>query len=123
MWKYFTLDEFACKHCGGNKMMPTFIEKLDRLRSVCGFPLQVTSGYRCPVHNANVSSTGADGPHTTGRAADIAVERDRAFLLLCHATSLGFTGIGVLQKGKTRFIHLDDLPAAPGRPRPTVWSY
>lgn len=34
-----------------------------------------------------------------------------------------FTGIGIQQKGGDRYIHLDNLPNAPGQPRPTVWSY
>jgi zinc D-Ala-D-Ala carboxypeptidase len=39
------------------------------------------------------------------------------------ALEQGFTGIGVSQKGAIRFIHVDDLPDAPGQPRPTIWSY
>jgi RimJ/RimL family protein N-acetyltransferase len=39
------------------------------------------------------------------------------------ALALGFTGMGFQQKGNSRFLHLDDLPDAPGQPRPTVWSY
>jgi hypothetical protein len=33
---------------------------------------------------------------------------------------LGFTGIGVQQKGTGRFIHVD---LTVGQNRPTVWSY
>jgi hypothetical protein len=33
---------------------------------------------------------------------------------------MGFTGIGVQQKGSRRFIHLDVLQ---NPPRPNVWSY
>jgi zinc D-Ala-D-Ala carboxypeptidase len=36
------------------------------------------------------------------------------------AFKLGFTGIGVQQKGSGRFIHLDTME---GGTRPTVWSY
>jgi hypothetical protein len=36
---------------------------------------------------------------------------------------MGFSGIGVSQKGDSRFIHLDDLEDSNERPRPWVWSY
>ena len=34
-----------------------------------------------------------------------------------------FTGIGVNQKGDSRFIHIDDIESTQKRPRPWVWSY
>jgi uncharacterized protein YcbK (DUF882 family) len=100
-----------------------FLVKLDELRHRYGAPLEVTSGYRCPSYNAKVSTTGVTGPHTTGRAADILIDRGDAWRLLCHATELAFMGIGVQQKGHTRYLHLDTCPDAPGQPRPTIWSY
>lgn len=123
-WANFTRAEFACKHCGENRTADEIIDKLQRLRDAVGFPLVVSSGYRCPVHNAAVSSTGANGPHTTGRSVDLAVSHGKAFDVMRAAFASGeFTGIGVNQKGGGRFVHLDDLPNAPGQPRPTVWSY
>lgn len=121
--RYFTADEFKCKHCGQNKMDRGFLLLLDELRHRCGFPLVIGSGYRCPVHNQKVSTTGADGPHTTGRAVDVTVSRHRAHDVLRHAMELGFTGIGVSQKGASRFLHLDTLTEPQHAPRPTVWSY
>lgn len=119
-WANFTRDEFACKHCGERKTPDEFIDKLQRLRDLVDFPLTVTSGYRCPEHNARVSSTGRTGPHTTGRAVDLSVNRKDAYMVLQAAFAMGeFTGIGVQQKGTGRFIHLDDLAEG----RPTVWSY
>lgn len=126
-WKHFTRAEFRCRGtdcCGGSNLIADdFVDMLDLLRDDCGFPFPITSGYRCPVHNARVSSTGAAGPHTTGRAADIAVSRERAYKVLQLALQMGFTGIGVQQRGGGRFIHLDTLENGPGRPRPVVWSY
>jgi zinc D-Ala-D-Ala carboxypeptidase len=121
--KYFTIEEFACKHCGRVVMDGAFLEDVDQMRGLFGKPLVVTSGYRCPDHNAAVSSTGRTGPHTTGHAADFAVSHADALQLVRLALVIGFTGIGVNQKGTGRFIHLDDLPNAPGQPRPTLWSY
>jgi zinc D-Ala-D-Ala carboxypeptidase len=104
-------------------MSPAFMDSLEQLRSAYGKPMPITSGYRCPKHNAAVSNTGGDGPHTTGRAADIGVRGSDAKRLLSEALKLGFTGIGINQKGNARFIHVDDLPNGATCPRPTVWSY
>ena len=121
--RYFTESEFACKHCGKNKMDEDFLDKLDELRHRCGFPFNITSAYRCPAHNQKVSSTGPKGPHTTGKAVDIAASRQHAYDILEEALRLGFTGIGVQQKGANRFIHLDTLTEPDHAPRPSVWSY
>jgi uncharacterized protein YcbK (DUF882 family) len=121
--KYFSIGEFACKHCGDNKIDLGFVSELDDMRHRYGNPLVVTSGYRCPDHNAKVSSTGRAGPHTTGHAADLSDDRADAFRLLRIATTMRFTGIGFQQKGVGRFIHLDDLPNTIGTPRPAIWSY
>jgi uncharacterized protein YcbK (DUF882 family) len=123
-WNWFDRFEFVCRcGCNTNEIRDDFIDKLDQLRETLGFRLRITSGYRCPDHNARISSTGRSGPHTTGRAADIAVDRERAFQLVAWAADCGFTGIGLKQKGEGRFVHLDDLSHAPGRPRPTIWTY
>lgn len=126
IWRWFTLDEFQCNcGCGRADMSHDFIDKLDELRERVGFPLVVTSGYRCPDHNDKVSSTGRSGPHTTGRAADIAIMGHKAHKVLQQASLGGwFTGIGLKQHGShaARFMHLDDLEQ-PNSPRPNIWTY
>ena len=123
-FRYFKRSEFACK-CGkcDNLIQDSFVEKMDALRHICGFPISISSGYRCPAHNAAVSGTGDDGPHTTGCAADVPIDRKRAYILLQNAIQMGFTGIGFKQHGGVRFMHLDTLPDALGQPRPAIWSY
>jgi zinc D-Ala-D-Ala carboxypeptidase len=121
--RYFKVSDFACHHCGENKIDYLLVEQLDELRHQCGFPITISSGYRCPDHNAKVSSTGRTGPHTTGRAADLAVSHQQALTVLRKALAMNFTGFGVNQKGGGRFIHLDTLPNAPGQPREHLWSY
>lgn len=122
-WQYFKRSEFACKHCGRNLIQDDFITLLDKLRKRVGFALTVNSGYRCPIYNNQVSTTGLTGPHTTGNAADFGVHRKHAYIVIREALALGFTGIGVDQKGDSRFIHLDTLTEPEHSPRPTVWSY
>lgn len=121
----FGESEFRCKcGCGRAEMMPEFLDRLQRLRDAWGKPLPVNSGFRCPEYNAKVSSTGTTGPHTTGRAVDIAVSRaDALDLLVMARREFGFTGVGVHQKGGDRFIHLDDIPPGGIHPRPNIWSY
>lgn len=124
MFKHFRIEEFACKcGCGQNLINQSFVAKLDDLREELGFPLPISSGYRCPDHNRKVSFTGEFGPHTTGKAADVKVDRLRAYELLAIAAARGFTGIGIQQKGAARYIHLDTLENDLNQPRPTIWSY
>lgn len=127
--RYFKPSEFACDcgDCGstGHEMRLDFVEKLDDLRHRLGFPLFVTSGYRCPTYNQRISTTGIDGPHTTGRAADIGLSGPRVHSLVQQCSLGGWmSGIGLNQKGdhSTRFVHLDDL-AEPAHPRPRIWTY
>jgi uncharacterized protein YcbK (DUF882 family) len=100
-----------------------FMDRLEALRNQIGKPMVLSSAYRCPVHNAAVSGTGDNGPHTTGRAVDVLIRGTEALRLVAKAIELGFTGIGVKQKGGARFIHLDDLHPKIGGPRPWIWSY
>jgi uncharacterized protein YcbK (DUF882 family) len=73
----FTLSEFRCR-CGcGGESKPEILANLKRVaamlekvRQACGRALVITSGYRCPKHNAAVG--GAKGSlHLEGKAADV----------------------------------------------------
>lgn len=122
-WKHFKHADFACSHCNVNLIDDNFVAKLDTYREYLGFPLIVNSGYRCPIHNDAVSTTGLGGPHTTGRAVDFRLRGEQALFVVEKARQFGFTGVGVAQKGTSRFVHLDDLPNAPNQPRSWIWSY
>tara|TARA_R110000823_G_scaffold223407_2_gene351540 strand:+ start:219 stop:590 length:372 start_codon:yes stop_codon:yes gene_type:complete len=119
--KYFSKAELQCKcGCEAALMDAQFIMMLEQLREKFNKPLLVSSGYRCPKHNNNVSGTGIAGPHTTGKAIDLKVDRGAAYELLKIAMDMGFSGIGVNQKGNARFMHLDTINTGL---RPTIWSY
>jgi len=121
-WEFFTENELRCKcGCGKADMHPEFMHRLVGLRRELGFPFVLSSAFRCPKHNAEVSNTGEEGPHTTGRAVDIQVRGADAVKLVSFAPLYGFKGIGVSQKGGARFIHIDDLGSP--FPRPNIWSY
>ena len=123
-WKYFTEEEMACTHCGECKMDDDFMAMLDQLREIYGKPLKITSGYRCPEHSIEKVKKKA-GAHTTGGAADIGVHGDAAYAIVKLAQEIGFTGVGIAQKGHvgTRFIHVDNLGGDDHFPRPWIWSY
>ncbi len=74
--KHFDEWEFACPHCGRcAEIHPRLIELLEKLReNIGGYPLHITSGYRCPEHNAEVDGV-PDSQHLRGTAADIACPR------------------------------------------------
>jgi uncharacterized protein YcbK (DUF882 family) len=125
-WPHFTVREMACRcGCGEIVVVVDFMDRLEAIRKKLSRPMVVTSGYRCPDYNDQVSTTGPDGPHTTGRAADVKIFGEGALRLATLAPGLGFTGVGLKQRGirAGRFLHLDDLAAAPGRPRPWMWTY
>lgn len=121
-YKNFSPKEFSCSHCGANEMRVEFMDRLQNLRNAFNKPMSVSSGYRCPRHPIEAAKA-KPGAHASGMAADILVHGADAHRLLQLALELGFTGVGVQQKGMGRFLHLDTLPNSSDTPRPTVWSY
>ena len=127
-WNFenFTREDFRCRcGCDASEIDVDFVAALQRIREKFRKAMPITSGYRCPVHNASVSSTGLRGPHVTGKAADVAVmNADALELVRIALQDPAITGVGIAQRGApdSRFIHLDALD--PGNyPRPTMWSY
>lgn len=124
-WQYFTHDELHCK-CGCDEapMKDKFMETLIDIREEFDRPMIITSGFRCAAHNNKIGGA-KDSPHRHGQAVDISTSLEDAYDLICLAIRKGMTGIGVKQNGLMtgRFIHLDNMKSAKGRPRPTVWSY
>jgi uncharacterized protein YcbK (DUF882 family) len=111
MSKYFTAAELQCQ-CPRkeNGIDPNFVKRLDELREKFGLPLVISSGYRCPEHNAAVGGV-PKSQHMQGIAADIYTAKmnsvDKYRLLQC-VLSLGFT-VGV----KFDLLHVDTRPGLP----------
>ena len=103
---YFKPEEFACKCCGKHPIDSVFLAQLERAREIAGVPFVITSGYRCPKHNAEVGSTSKN--HTSGKAADIKAasgpERGKILKGLYRA---GFTRIGI--SFEKNFVHADSM--------------
>jgi len=117
---YFSEQELSCQHCGAYKFDEEFLKVLNNIREECGFPFIVSSGYRCPEHPIEAAKDRA-GSHTTGCAIDLSVRGKKALKVLEVAMKHGIKRIGVNQKGKGRFIHLD--MAEDEFPSPAIWSY
>ena len=118
-WCNFTPDEVKCSHCGELKINSDIMDLLQQARNDLG-PLSITSGYRCSEHNNNISSTGPNGPHTTGKALDISVKdsKHRKELITYFAPKV--PGLGIAKS----FIHIDILTAEDGfEMRPNAWKY
>lgn len=114
MFKYFKITDFDCQETGENQMSEAFIHRLDELREACGFPFYITSGYRSPNHSIEKAKS-KPGMHSTGLAADIAVQGGvQRRLLVEKALEMGFGGVGVA-KG---FVHVDIRDTTP-----VLWCY
>ena len=104
-WTWFTESEFDCKcGCGHNNVKDGLINAMDEARTLAGIPFIVTSGSRCPAHNARVSTVGSTSPHLHGLAADISAPNSHTrWLIVGAAIKSGFNRIGL----GPNFIHLD----------------
>ena len=112
--KYFKVEDFNCQETGENEMCPDFLQKLDALREVCGFPFIITSGYRSPNHSIEAKKS-KPGTHSQGIAADIKVVGGaQRMAIIRNASIMGFNGIGVA-KG---FVHVDTRETTP-----VAWKY
>ena len=118
-WCNFTPDEVKCQHCGELKIDEELMDLIQAARETLG-PLRITSGFRCSEHNNNISSTGPTGPHTTGKAIDIATKSSQQRKELIDYFASKVSGLGIAKS----FIHIDLLYEEDGFPgRPNSWVY
>ena len=118
-WENFKPEELSCSHCGELKIHEDIMDLIQEARGVLG-PLSITSGYRCSEHNAAVSKTGPNGPHTTGKAVDISVKDSQHRKQLITYFAPKVTGLGIAKS----FIHVDLLNTEDGfEMRPNSWVY
>ena len=77
---------------------------LDRIRDSLGVPVYITSGFRCPSHNASVGGV-ANSQHLDGTAADITYDGVDVEKLTDIAIDSGASGVGsYFNQG---FVHVD----------------
>lgn len=108
--KNFSVQEFACHHCGGNNIQQGVLDTAQALRDELGVPVHVNSGFRCEKHNAAVGGVKGSN-HTKGLAADLsssagAVKMFETMKLLHSQGKVPALGYCILYR-KKNFIHID----------------
>ena len=117
--KNFTEDELACNcGCGQNECKDEMVSLLQKLRDDVGFPIRLSSAFRCEKWNKEVGGHPSSS-HMEGLAIDILCRGEKALQIVESAIKLGFTGVGISQKRGQRFVHLDVKPSGSKR----FWSY
>ena len=116
---YFSDKELACQHCGKLVFNENFRKVLNEIRESVGFPMIISSGYRCPDHPIEKAKS-LPGEHSDGDAVDVAVSYAQSFYVLRAALEAGIERVGISQKGGQRFIHLGFSKMLPS---PALWSY
>lgn len=104
--KYFTRTEFnICNpSCEPEDCDSIALQKLDKLRELCGFPLMLNCAYRSVEHDKSKGRSGTSY-HCAGRAFDIhCTNSEKRHAIIFHAGFAGFNGIGIYPT----FIHVDD---------------
>ena len=107
MSKFFNDSELACKCCGSlpdNGIDSRLFDLLDEMREYFGVPMYITSGYRCPAHNAEVGGV-PNSQHVMGIAADIDATVLGVDLIAEIAEQYGADGVGKYYA--SQFVHVD----------------
>lgn len=105
--------ECRCGRCPGTPVDLDHLRRLEELRAALGaHPITITSGYRCPDHNAAVGGH-PSSEHMDGTATDVVVRGVDPDTVADCAERLGvFGGVGRYDT----FTHLD------GRLRTSRWD-
>lgn len=108
--KNFTSNEFDCQGsgcCNQTKINSKLVDYIQQIRDHFNAPITISSGYRCPGHNAAVG--GATGSrHSVGDAADIIVKNVAPAKVAAYAEEIGVKGIGLYETAKDgHFTHID----------------
>lgn len=104
--KNFKKEELACPCCQLSGVKEEALMRLQVLRDLCDFPLQISSGYRCKKYNEKKIKGSPKSRHLTGEAFDISTKSLRAkqkFKLLQEVIHIFKGGIGIYDM----HIHVD----------------
>ena len=108
--RYFTREEFRCKcgglYCSGFPAEPSeqLVTLADGLRAHFDAPVTVSSGLRCPKHNAAVGGV-ANSRHLAGKAMDFSVRGRSAAEVCSYAAAL--PGIRYAYAIDGSYVHMD----------------
>lgn len=100
---YIPDERYQCPCCGVNFIDPRMPMLHKLMEAMAGQTLQITSGYRCKLHNRAVGGSRTSS-HLKGLAEDIAAPDSRTrFRVISAAIRLGIHRIGIGRE----FIHID----------------
>lgn len=102
-FKHFKKEEFTCKcGCGTNVTNLKIPEILEEIRQHFGnkFPIIITSGTRCFIHNKNVGGV-AGSRHVFGKAVDFYVKNVNTKYVLEYTKQL-------VNEGKLRYTYTNN---------------
>lgn len=86
--RYFTQSEFACKcGCGLDNVNQELVMICDQVRADLGV-FQITSGLRCPAHNARQPGAAANSRHVYGKAVDFSIRGKTADQVLAYVKAI-----------------------------------
>lgn len=121
---YFVLEEFSSPDLpgSGSLMNAEFLALLDKARGEAGIPFKITSGFRTPEYQKDLTrrgyKTARNSAHLKGLAADIAVTSSENRLIIIEALLfVGFRRVGI---SMGNFIHVD---ADPTKSQDVIWTY
>lgn len=105
--KNFKIREFDCKcsRCSKTLVDEELVTTLQKIRDHFGVAVNITSGYRCAAHNAEVGGA-SQSYHMQGKAADIYANSVKPIEIAQYAESIGVRGIGQY----SNFVHIDTRP-------------
>lgn len=100
----FVSTEWNCKcgECNPQLIDLDHVAKLQEFRDFINAPIQIMSGYRCPVHNGLVGGV-PHSQHLHGVATDIIVKGMDPDEISHFAETFGFDGLGKYDT----FTHID----------------
>jgi len=117
--KNFPAAELRCKcqFCKGDKpnnVDPDALLLLQTIRDTVGFPMHLSSAYRCADHPAE-SRKDTPGQHNKGVAFDVSISAGwKRMAIMQAAFDVGISGFG----WANTFVHVDFRES-----RATCWSY
>lgn len=116
--KYFKEAEFkrCTPPCSLQDMKQSTMDKADKLRELCGFPLVVTCAYRSREWDLAKGRSG-NGAHPHRQGLDFAcTDSAKRFAIIKNAPIAGFNRVGIAKN----FIHVDDDETLPQN---VMWHY
>ena len=112
---HFSDAELACPCCGVNGCTQELVDSLEALRLLNGGPVNLTSAYRCPSHNAAIHGA-KDSAHMKGEAADFHI-RGKSVAEMEALARRVYTFRGIGRNDHLGFVHADT------RKKPAQWCY